>query len=258
MLRLVKDTVWSVWAWALGWGATIIRRCPCAKTAGAWRAVNFSYAHFGEDLLVLSLLQSGGLQFRGSYVDVGAFHPTLHSNTYLLYLHGWRGLNVDASAERIAQFAGVRNGDRNIVAAVSDTRDRVKFVEYPTAGTSRLAEAAGADAPNAVGERPVRVVDCQTVTLTDLLEQHSPPPVGIDFLNVDCEGADLAVLRGLEWSRWTPRVIAVEANTPEDRTKLHEYLTGHGYYLVAQNLVTLIFVHQSFRSATLAGLFRGL
>ncbi len=32
----------------------------------------------------------------GFYVDVGAHHPMLYSNTYYFYKQGWSGINIDA------------------------------------------------------------------------------------------------------------------------------------------------------------------
>lgn len=38
------------------------------------------------------------------YVDVGAYDPIFASNTLNLYAEGWRGVNIDASPERINRF----------------------------------------------------------------------------------------------------------------------------------------------------------
>ncbi len=46
-----------------------------------------AYAHWGEDLVVSYLLDN---KRDGFYVDVGCFHPTLFSNTKLLFDAGWR------------------------------------------------------------------------------------------------------------------------------------------------------------------------
>lgn len=254
MFRVLKDAGWWVLARGLGWGAAKIRRQPSGGGAAAWRAVRFSYAHFGEDLVVLELLRDRVAGQKGCFIDVGAFDPILHSNTYLLYLHGWRGINIDASPERLARFAAARPGDTNVVAALSDAARDVVFLEYPTAGTSRVANADDPVRANALGEEPITVTPCRTRTLTELLDRQ-PAGVGIDFLNVDCEGLDLAVLRGLDWSRWVPRVIAVEANTPEDRAKLVGYLAEKGYRLVSLHLVTLIFLHESARGRLPIGLW---
>ena len=51
-----------------------------------------SYSQFGEDALVNSLFRN---KKYGIYVDVGAYHPILYSNTYALYRRGWRGFAID-------------------------------------------------------------------------------------------------------------------------------------------------------------------
>lgn len=255
MFRTVKNVCWRILAAGLTRAATSLRRRPSGGGPEAWRAVHFSYAHFGEDLVVLSLLRDKLPGAKGCYIDVGAFDPILHSNTYLLYQHGWRGLNIDASPDRLARFASTRPGDTNVVAAVSDAVREMVFLEYPTSGTSRAIAPDDPIRTNALGEQPTSVTPCRTRTLTDLLEQYDPVE-GIDFLNVDCEGLDLDVLRGLDWTRWTPRIIAVEANTPEARDEIVEYLAIKEFQLVARHLVTLIFLHESARDRVPLGLWR--
>jgi FkbM family methyltransferase len=245
MLSLLKKGFWFILARFVGWGATLIRRKPSGGGPVAWRSVHFSYSLFGEDLVVLHLLKDPLCLPRGCFVDIGAFHPVLHSNTYLLYQYGWRGLNVDASPARIALFERVRPGDKHILAAVSDLKQDVFFLEYPTSGTSRIVSAGDPNLRNGLGEEPISVSPQRTQTLTDLLEEHLDQSTGIDFLNIDCEGVDLAVLRGLDWARWQPRVIAVEANSPQDVYKIDGYLRDKSYHLVSKHLVTLIFAHKS-------------
>lgn len=57
----------------------------------------------------------------GFYVDVGAHHPTRFSNTYLFYLRGWHGVNVDAMPGSMAEFRRLRPRDLNIEALISST-----------------------------------------------------------------------------------------------------------------------------------------
>jgi FkbM family methyltransferase len=241
----MKTLFWWFLARVLALGSRLIRRRPSGNTPASWRAVQFSWSQFGEDMVILHLLRDRLQQGRGFYIDVGAFDPVSHSNSYLLYLQGWRGLNVDASPDRLAGFQRARPGDLNIPAAVSNTETDVVFLEYPTAGTSRVARSEDPDRRNICGEEPCAVVPVRTQTLTTLLDRHAPEVREIDFLNIDCEGLDLQVLQGLDWSRWTPRVIAIEANSQDDRETIAAFLEIRGYRLVSQHLVTLIFLHES-------------
>ncbi len=49
-----------------------------------------SYSQEGEDMLLRRIFHS---KTRGCFIDIGACHPILHSNTYSFYKRGWRGIN---------------------------------------------------------------------------------------------------------------------------------------------------------------------
>src|SRR6266849_5238427 len=70
-----------------------------------------AYAHWGEDLVVSYLLDE---KRDGFYVDVGCYHPTLFSNTKLLFDAGWRGVNIDPNPFMIEQYRAARPGDVNV------------------------------------------------------------------------------------------------------------------------------------------------
>jgi hypothetical protein len=53
------------------------------------------YSQAGEDAILSNIFNYVLPTDRGFYVDVGAYHPFKHSNTYLLYRAGWRGINID-------------------------------------------------------------------------------------------------------------------------------------------------------------------
>ena len=57
--------------------------------SGIPRHTDQCYPQEGEDLVAARLLGDGD---NGFYVDVGAHHPIGHSNTYLFYRRGWRGI----------------------------------------------------------------------------------------------------------------------------------------------------------------------
>ena len=238
----VKSWFWKALAWFLSRGAAWIRRQRLCLAPEAWRAVRFSYSHYAEDLIVAHLLSEKLRRGeRGVYVDIGAFDPFLFSNTLLLHQHGWRGLNVDPNRAQVERFKKYRPNDANVCAAVSDGARPMVFLEYPTAGTNRLAEPTEANLANVTGELPTHVQPMTTVSLTELLTAHLPD-AAIDFLTVDCEGEDLKVLNGLDWTRWSPYVVAVEAYDDETRRNVTEFMKQRGYTLVAQAILTLIFV----------------
>jgi FkbM family methyltransferase len=243
MLQMAKRAVWCCLARVLSAGATAIRRRPGPTTTAEWRAAQVSYSHFGEDLVILSLLRDRVAEAnKGVYVDVGAFDPALFSNTLLLRQHGWSGVNIDANPERVDVLRRRRPGDVNVCAAVSNSVRPCRYLRYPTEGLNQVVEAGAAVEKNAAGEEPIGVDEVTTLPLTDLLDRHLPAGSTIDFLNVDCEGQDPNVLASLDWTRWRPRVVAAEANSPAEREQLVRFMQDQGYTMAAQILVTLIFV----------------
>ena len=64
----------------------------------------------------------------------------------------------------------------------------------------------------------------------------------IGYLNIDCEGHDLAVLKGLHLARYQPAIITIEALSREEKESIEEYLTPFGYSLKEVLYRTLLFV----------------
>ncbi|HEY1466488.1 MAG TPA: FkbM family methyltransferase, partial [Acidimicrobiales bacterium] len=68
----------------------------------------------------------------------------------------------------------------------------------------------------AANDRSITRFDVEVVTLDDVLTAANPPV--IQFLKIDVEGAEGAVLRGLDLTVWRPRVLVIEATFPESLT----------------------------------------
>ncbi|MBO4633450.1 MAG: FkbM family methyltransferase [Lentisphaeria bacterium] len=64
-------------------------------------------------------------------------------------------------------------------------------------------------------------------TLTSILDEVKPPR--IDFFSLDVEGNELSVLKGLDWEKYSPALILVEANKP---VELENFLCALGYEVI--------------------------
>lgn len=217
--------------------------CPSQPplTADEWVTCQYSFSQFGEDRFILNLLGPEAREPGQVYVDIGAHDPVRLSNTLLMHKLGWRGVNVDASEEAIRRFQLARPTDRNVWAAVSDSRREMVYYRYPSVATNRIGRTDEADRRSVIGEDPVSVAPMTTRPLNELLAEFVRPQERIGFLNIDCEGEDLALLRHLDWDRWRPRVVAVEAHGASTTEQTVNVVTGQGYELVGKLLVTLIF-----------------
>jgi FkbM family methyltransferase len=167
---------------------------------------NVSYAQAGEDL-VLDFLT--GHKPNGFYVDVGCNRPRQGSNSYRFYRKGWSGIVIDANPDFARQFAAVRPRDLFVNACVSDVQGEVDFHIFAGDSLSSISGNSLYDDPKQYEVHRVdRVV---TRRLDDILET-AKAPAAFDFLSIDVEGHDEAVLRSINLDRFTPHVIVVELN----------------------------------------------
>jgi FkbM family methyltransferase len=208
-------------------------------TAADMQYAKLYFSQYGEDIIVRALFPRSHIGF---YVDVGAHHPSRFSNTALLYRRGWRGINIEPCQEAIALFERERKDDVNLCLAVAGQAGEMEYEIYAGRGTfNRLADAS-IDVAGAAGIGPPAARRrVRTEALGTILGQHVPTGKNVDFLNVDCEGMDLAVLESNDWQRFLPRVIAVEDWQDDAESEIRKFMQARGYRQVGLTQRTRIF-----------------
>lgn len=201
-----------------------------------------SFSSFGEDRLILKFLAK---QPTGFYVDVGAHAPIDYSNTYALYQRGWRGIAVDPDPDAIAAFRMTRPEDIALQCAIGTKTGEVTLHLFNDRSMNTVDEDLFQKTlanPRKHHQGDIRV---QRRTLADVLAKHVPTGTAVDFMNVDCEGADLDVLRSNDWARFHPKLLAVEdlELDLERATESHvfRFLRPLGYRLVSHLHYTSIY-----------------
>jgi|WetSurMetagenome_2_1015567.scaffolds.fasta_scaffold01385_3 FkbM family methyltransferase len=201
-----------------------------------------SFAQSGEDILLRTLF---GDAPTGFYVDVGANHPFIQSNTYFFYRRGWSGINIDPLPGSMKKFKLLRPRDINLEAAVSDSDGIVKYYMFPTSFYNTASE----DAAKRHFQQPARILEVKTRKLSQVLSEHRVAG-GIDFLSVDTEGMELPVLRSNDWNRFRPRAVLLESfvdwrKTPAE-TENAAFLAGVGYKLCCNTATNCIFLENEY------------
>jgi FkbM family methyltransferase len=170
-----------------------------------------SYAQNGEDVVLARAFSPG---FRGLYVDVGAADPVNHSVTKHFYDHGWRGINVDPSPGWHDLLCRHRPDEVNLQVGIGDHPGTLTLYDGPPGhpGGATFSARQAAAYERDLG-RPLTTVEVPVITLAQLCEEHVGERT-IDFLKVDAEDFELAVLQGADWDLWRPRIVVVEATEP--------------------------------------------
>jgi FkbM family methyltransferase len=221
--------------------ASIVRRVE-TPLRNKLSELNQAYGQNGEDIIVRRLLQH---KRKGFFVDIGAHHPVRYSNTYSLYLKGWRGINVDAMPGSMTAFKERRPEDINLEVGVSDKEETTPFYIFnePALNTFSKEEADKKNGTN--GYELVKTVLIPTLPLGILLDRYVKEGTTIDYLNIDIEGLDMQALQSNNWNKYSPSVITVEygfKGEAVNESTVYVFLKGKGYKLVSLLMNTLVFV----------------
>lgn len=98
---------------------------------------NISFSQFGEDLIIIRFLRKLDSR-KGIYIDCGAFDPITISNTLLLHKKGYKGINIDLEQDKINKFNQYRPNDYNVLAALSNSKQKLKLLKYLGRATNRI------------------------------------------------------------------------------------------------------------------------
>lgn len=179
---------------------------------------NITYSQHGEDFLIVDLFKRLGIN-KPSYLDIGAHHPHIISNTHLLYTRGSRGVNVEANPRLIEAFFIHRPEDININYGVMPEAGMYPFYLYSsssgrnTFNKDEMARFLDEETTNDITDLHTQRIECRT--LADIIE-HACKGVFPNFLNLDIEGYDYGVLDSYDFNfDNSPDVICVEVRNKD-------------------------------------------
>jgi FkbM family methyltransferase len=180
-----------------------------------------SYSQLGQDEWVIDTLGKKP----GYFVEFGATNGKDKSNTYLLEKFlSWAGILCEPATMWHEELFKNRKCHIDTNCVSNTTGDTVRFIE---AGEfSSMADYAKTDHHYENRENKTEY-EVQTITLHDLLDKYNAPKT-VDYLSIDTEGSEYAILSEYNWSRMF-RTITVEHNHTPAREQIHELLTTKGY-----------------------------
>ncbi len=186
------------------------------------------HSQFEEEWIVRDFF---GDRRNGIFVDVGANHYQVFSNTFYLEDQlGWSGLAVEPLRRYEADYRAYRPRTTFLPFFVSDTSNSAATMylieHHPRVASSNRATVERHSADYVEIEAP-------TITLNDLLDAEGLDT--FDFLSMDIERAEPEALAGFDIDRFRPALVCIEAHV-EVRQTILDYFASHGYVVVGDYL----------------------
>lgn len=214
---------------------------PGVRAVGYGLFEGMSFSQYAEDLFLFRYL---ALPRRGYYIEIGAAHPVEYSNSYRFYLYGWSGLTIEPNEDLAALHKQMRPRDVCVNIGVSESATPLKYWKFSNPFYNTFDE----DVVSVVQKAGVELVGSSivpTATLKTIMDTHVTAKM-IDFMSVDCEGMDLAVLKSSDWVKWRPKAVLVEDHQANmlaiTNSPITLFLCDQNYTLVSRLGFTSLYV----------------
>lgn len=186
------------------------------------------HSQFGEDRLLANIFQE---KTKGVCIEVGANDGINDSNTYYFENSGWNCVLVEpnpylcqlirSSRTAILHECAASNASGSTILNIAEGSERSHGVSTICGDQEAIKKIQS----YGFTTKPIEV---NTRTLDSILvESKIIEP--IDFITIDVEGHELAVLQGLSLQRWSPTIIIIEDNSYFTDNSISTYLEKFNY-----------------------------
>lgn len=225
--------------------------CPKKDVNGM--VTNSSKSQSREDQMLLTWFN--GL-CNGTYIEMGALDGLTFSNSYLFEKQlAWSGVLIELSPSDYEKLKVNRPDNILINAAVCNERKKIHYLTNHKTGTGAvdgiyefMPESFRSRWWNEVTlENPgnqVKEIDC--IPLSELLEKT--PYTYFDFYSLDVEGAELEVLKSIDFDKFSFGILFVEADqhNPRKNLALRIFVESKGYIFLMEERRSYWFVNPDF------------
>ena len=186
-----------------------------------------SHSQLQQDLVALYYNQKTSGGATPFYVEFGATDGVTLSNSYLLEKEGWNGLLAEPDRNWHQKLSQNRSApiDKRCVYSISG--ESVPFRESEIGELSGIVEFANNDGWSDTRSLGT-IQEVETVSLQDLLIQNHAPR-RIDFLSIDTEGSEFAIIENFDFQNYDIRFVVIEHNFTFSKEKIIQKMRGAGY-----------------------------
>lgn len=214
-----------------------------------FRYTRKSFSQFGEDLILenaLNILKEKNI----SYLDIGANHPYLISNSYYFYRKGATGTLVEPDPVLYKNLKKKRPSDNILNCGVGFGNKietaKLYIMDNTVLNTFSFEEAKRIE--QNTNYKIVNDLDIELIPINFILEEMKFLP---SFISIDVEGLDYEILKNLDTQKYRPAIIVAETLTFEPNTggkkieKIIELMLEKNYKVFADTRLNTIFIDEN-------------
>ena len=205
-----------------------------------------SYGATGEDVLINKIFKN---KIDGYFVDVGALHPINGSLTYNLSKKGWKGLNIDLLKDNLILFNFFRKRDENLNLAISKNKGVINAYIFERGSGVNTTSKKWADKWRKKIGKNYSILKIKKNSLNNVLSSHKVNKE-FELLNIDVEGHEIDVLKGINFKNIRPKIITIEIHVEKTeqifKTEIYKLLKKNNYELISQYYQTYFFKSNEF------------
>jgi len=194
------------------------------------------YSETGEDITISEVFNNQ----IGTYLDIGSGHPVIGSNTYYYYKRGWTGICVDPQPNLKIAYKLIRHKDKFIPQVVSN-KEKVTYFKF----ANSLLSTTDAKVANYHLTRGLKYTkyELECVNIKNLIPPTIAPTENF-FISIDVEGAELEILKCINFSKQRPRAIIIESWVKpwSSKSELNKLLKRAKYELIAYTGLSALYI----------------
>jgi FkbM family methyltransferase len=199
-----------------------------------------SHGQFAEDRILGEIFAD---RAEGYCVEIGAYDGRTGSASYLFEKRGWDCLLVEpipALAEEIRKHrsgkvinCAVSNRAGEATFFVAENVEQMSTLDLTPDHLEWIRQVGG----------EIKQITVPTATLDSLLAEAAFPE--IQFITIDVEGHEAAVLEGFTLESYRPRIVILEDNSVNGNSRVARYMTDRGYVHFRRTGINEWYAHES-------------
>jgi FkbM family methyltransferase len=199
-----------------------------------------SHGQFAEDRILEEIF---GDRTEGYCVEIGAYDGRTGSASYLFEKRGWHCLLVEpipALVEEIRKHractvvnCAVSDKEGAATFFVAENVEQMSTLDLTPDHLEWIKQVGGA----------VKEITVRTATLDSLLAEAAFPE--IQFITIDVEGHEMAVLKGFTLEAHKPRIVIIEDNSVNGDPRVAGYMSDRGYVHFRRTGINEWYAHES-------------